>query len=297
MMAYITFYRPGKNRILARVTPSKISGIYNWMKRDCGAWVFDAMDFGNAWDVEEPSFLLSKEWKEPDRLWNYIDVDIPGDCFAKEPSDFEKGWVNFFYKEKAVDQCEFRKRRMIAYTFQPISFLLCLLVFCIGRFSATIINSLIGQWVLWEKGFFLHPFTVKSRYDFLKIDAFGDWYWVFYPAPLLSVIVSFVLTEIFHNSWYLLVAPGVLLAVLVFFGVLVFFVSRKPIRISLREKRQQEKEAAELVRIQAEFESLDMLFCSSPKRITRIKDLPKPKRTIKLRFNGLKGLVCKPFAK
>jgi hypothetical protein len=58
---------------------------------------------------------LDRSIYRADRVQAFVDVDIPKECFAREPSDLEKRWVNWLYMSKTVDQCEFRKRRLFAY--------------------------------------------------------------------------------------------------------------------------------------------------------------------------------------
>jgi len=47
-------------------------------------------------------------------------VLVPVEVFAKEPAAWEKAWVNLFFRSRPGDQCDFRKRRLFAYTIQPI---------------------------------------------------------------------------------------------------------------------------------------------------------------------------------
>jgi len=95
LVHYVKFLRPGKNRIFA---------IISCGYRDCY--------------IDEKSTSL--------------DVDLPEEVFADEPPAWEKNWVNFFFSTKAVDQCDFRKRRLLAYTIQPILIVLMLIVRCIA---------------------------------------------------------------------------------------------------------------------------------------------------------------------
>jgi hypothetical protein len=48
----------------------------------------------------------------------YMQVDVPAELFAKKPFDWD--WVNEFFESWPRDQCVFRKRRLFAYTVQPM---------------------------------------------------------------------------------------------------------------------------------------------------------------------------------
>lgn len=47
-----------------------------------------------------------------------VEVDVPEELFAKKPWDWE--WTNNFFDSPPRDQCAFRKRRLFAYTIQPV---------------------------------------------------------------------------------------------------------------------------------------------------------------------------------
>lgn len=55
-------------------------------------------------------------------------VEVPEEFFAPEPkTKFEKAiysWVNSWYRLKPVDQCEYRKRKIWAFTLKPVIYLL-----------------------------------------------------------------------------------------------------------------------------------------------------------------------------
>lgn len=309
MMAYVTFYRPGKNRILARVTPTR-KGVEDWMERsrDGGSWQGRAMEFPEGWYDEKQKqdckYLLTKNWMEKDRLWNYIDIDMPTGCFAKEPSDREKNWVNFWFKNKAVDQCEFRRRRMLAYTVQPIVISLVFLFYALVISCVQLFNLMIGYWTVWEE---VSAFKIDRRVSFLTIEKFGNLRWILLPVPWL-LTASCILCKITHLKRWMLIPPAFLLAIPIFYLLILlvmlgcealgkWITKRSPRIRAAREWKKERERLRQLALYKAELEALDLLLCSSGKRIYRLKDLPKNKRTIKLRFQGVKSLVCKPFAR
>lgn len=83
---------------------------------------------------------------------------VPDGIFAKEPSKFERWWVNYWYESSPKDQCQFRRRRILAYTFQPICVLIWSIIIGIPvRFWLALVETMAGfKNVAWED--VLHPF-------------------------------------------------------------------------------------------------------------------------------------------
>lgn len=54
----------------------------------------------------------------------FMNVEVPDGVFAKEPPEWEKAWVNWLFRNKAIDQCDYRRRRIFAYfpLLQPLIF-------------------------------------------------------------------------------------------------------------------------------------------------------------------------------
>lgn len=305
MMAFITFYRPGKNRIMARVTKSK-SDIEQWMERSDGTWKYDVFNFPNDWESEDSSkYLRAKIWVDS-RLWNYMDVDLPAECFAKEPPEWEKTWVNFFFKKKSVDQCEYRKRRMFAYSLQPIAVLIIALLYLVVTGGIQLFNLFIGKWTKWSN-WGTGDVEIDGRINYLTVKHFDKLSWIFIPIPLV-LFVGFLLLKILHIKKWLFImlalAPTYIAAVLVSWGIMLLlavifskfikmYENSAPGRRDARERAAEEKRLREEALRRAE---LEFILCSAA-RIKNIKDLPKNKRTVKLRFQDLKSMVCKPFAR
>jgi|GEM_PF-4713272 len=67
-----------------------------------------------------------------------MDVDVPEGCFAKPPSPREAAWVNHWWRHSPIDQCDYRRRRLWAYSVQPPVMFVNWLI----RLVATMIASL-----------------------------------------------------------------------------------------------------------------------------------------------------------
>src|ERR1700722_6345770 len=107
LMTYIDFRCPGENRIFGFISTFSKARTNSFVRKQNGEWV---------------TTVLTPEGNVCYYDGSVLTVNVPSECFAKEPSAFEKRWVNFFFRDKAVDQCSFRKRRLLAYTVQPIIF-------------------------------------------------------------------------------------------------------------------------------------------------------------------------------
>jgi hypothetical protein len=277
-MAYVTFYRPGENRIIGCVVDDK-DYVKQWMAREPGhtGWMIEAMNFG-VWDRYN-QFLICDRWSG---LNNHIDLELPKECFAKEPSDLEKKFVNFFFRNKAVDQCEFRRRRILAYTVQPIAFLIWAILYSLFILCTQLVYLVCGTWITFAQLGTTDVYIAKKT-DFLKIKSWGMFDWILIPIPSL-LIVSLILSSV--NLLFLFLPIGGLIVIVGFFLLFLFL---ENYLVSGWKKRRLPKPYYQ--------EDLDILQCASNKKITSIKDLPKGKRTIKLRFQDLKSRVCKPFAR
>lgn len=74
-----------------------------------------------------------------------IEIDVAEEFFAKPPSRFERFWVNFWFERKAYDQCQFRRRRVLAYSVQPLVVLPYLVAKLLIRAGAALLLILLGK--------------------------------------------------------------------------------------------------------------------------------------------------------
>lgn len=310
MMAYVTFYRPGVNRIFAYLTASE-RAVANWMERKNGKWENDVISFPASWTDEEklPTWdyrvLVANRYEDCDD----IQIDLPSECFAKEPSETEKTWVNWLFRHKAVDQCEFRKRRIFAYTIQPLLFVLTMVFRVLLAVACASVGCKGINWAPIFKPLYFDNWNIigeinGSHFLFKKFPEPLNM--VFVPMIPLGVISSiFVYFGSHHNWLYAImglfvgafaIPAGTALVLGIIFGLMYFKVGRRFLDFidKIGESREEAKRRAweEWNRQQQE-----LMSCSSTKIIRGIGDLPKSKRTIKLRFYGVKAAVCRPFAK
>lgn len=309
MMAYVTFYRPGVNRIFAYLTASE-SAVANWMERKNGKWENDVISFPHSWTDEEriSTWNYKVSVANKDENCDDIQIDLPSECFAKEPSEIEKTWVNWLFRHKAVDQCEFRRRRIFAYTIQPLLFVL-LMVFRIVVALGCLSCGCKGiNWAAITKPLYFSNWDLVadiegSRFHFKKLPE--PLSFLFIPMIPLGIIGGLIGYFVGHSIIKGLIGalfaafaiPAVTsLSLFLMFAFLYFKIGRRFLDFldKIGESREEAKRRAweEWNRQQQE-----LMSCSSTKIIRGIGDLPKSKRTIKLRFNGVKAMVCRPFAK
>jgi len=133
LMAYIEFRCPGKNKIYAFIPmKSKRPARNYFLNKEHGEFETHIVDYdGSQWG----SSLQSVESKD------VVTVNVPRECFAPEPREWEKEWVNHLFKSKPIDQCHFRRRRIFAYLLQPFIMLANMAMRLLMLTAALIIGS------------------------------------------------------------------------------------------------------------------------------------------------------------
>ncbi|KKS80874.1 MAG: hypothetical protein UV57_C0058G0001 [Parcubacteria group bacterium GW2011_GWD2_43_10] len=100
-----------------------------------------------------------------------IVINISADFFAPEPAEWEKKWVNLLFETKPKDQCQFRKRRILAYTLQPILILFEIFIKISSRLLAALFFTVIRTRTKVNFVPIIHPFkndTEDIYYESLR---------------------------------------------------------------------------------------------------------------------------------
>ncbi|MFH1584854.1 MAG: hypothetical protein ABIB12_01870 [Patescibacteria group bacterium] len=163
---YVMFSRPGQWELRAGVvTQSPIN--------TGGTWIGE---YTSAKTILTKKFLQRESdhasgYQESTYSWEYfisadnsIEMDVPMELFAKEPPAWEKKWVTLLWGSPLTDQCDYRKRRIFAYTAQPILLVFvaaALALLFLFRVFAAIACVISGFWFLHWKHVFL-PFSFPS---------------------------------------------------------------------------------------------------------------------------------------
>jgi|SRR5665213_1762815 len=311
LMTYVELQCSGENRIYAFVSYRDKKEARNWyLLRSNGSYdssilMEDGLDYRKEIVAEAAP----------------ISVNVPSEHFAKEPSEFEKRYVNHFFRNKPLDQCDFRKRRLFAYTIQP----LVLFFIAIPRIAALLLAALIadaGFFEVLKRLFSPLTHTIETTWGALK----GSVLVRTYPGESDDTRASYdrpmLLIKIIGKKFYLLpFMPGSLLGayllsthhhllfgVFVAAGAVIAMAFILLLTTSLLSKNNWFQRfiawgEAFLFPVPSEawYQNEDvqsMLICSPyEKREVAIKAIPKKYRSVRLRFEGLKASVCRPFSR
>ena len=314
LMTYVEFRVPGKNKIWAFVTTrDKKEARNKYLARSSGQFDTDILDMDGGEFAYNSSYLDNQVLRATP-----VEVYVPEDCFAPEPADWEKAWVNHLFTSKVPDQCAFRKRRLFAYTVQVVIMLLNMMLRVILYVPALLIGakktttdvlfhplqtSLGDGLNMWGGGtIFVRTWkgdpgfetTVESditRWEFTKYMVRKFWSLPFMPIifiPLLLLILA-------HNWFALGITAGAIVGVVLVFAIIWFFaegIARKTFD-SLQDWVDglfQKKEMWYL-----DQDEMELLMCGKGNAKT-FSQLPAKKKTLSLRFSNLKAKVCRPFS-
>ncbi len=309
-MTYVAFRSPGLNVLQATIVWS-VDGYKKLHKHLLRS------DDKFRTDVLSNEGVLLDDLDNPSFGYSCLGVRVDSRFFAKEPPAWLKAWVTFLWDTPLVDQCDFKKRSWFAWLVQPI----LLALYYPIKFVFFFITAIWWWAFLGKPGVDFGPVfrIVRSEYNDIYIHAkheksvWNTWNWQFSPislaiaslVPLLGLLPRegkvykplFVFIHspgefvIYLGAWvlglYLGCALGLLIVTLV--GTLIPALSRK-FEEAERQRALKETESLE--------QELGFLVCDGgiPAPVS-LGSLPPGRRTIRLRFEGLKARVCKPFAK
>lgn len=324
MMHYISFSRPGVNIIQAQV-------ILNVSNRPIKEYRTKLLARDRYDEFEER--LLSYDgslnlnyYEESKRMICRLDIDVDPKFFAKEPSDFERWWVNLWFERPPREQCDFRKRRFLAYSIQPVIVAVWVALIVLARGFIALFSVLLGNRnTLWSA--VVHPFRYITA-DVFRLSDLSSVFWEdkdgnlrrwFVRAinPPTVIFVALLLSPLGLGFFQrLLLAPFVILAIVgcVWGAVrlIIHVLSVIPDKLSKRNWSWKLKTGQEDVKRKAKMEAenakqrelLDKqyapLLCSVVYKSIHpldLSSLPTNKRTIKLKFLDLKSRVCRPYAR
>lgn len=299
LMTYLEFRVPGPNKIWAFVSKRSPKEAKTYLHKTYRS-SFDE------WILTQDGDSFARDDMEFDA--EPLSIDVPKECFAPEPSEKEKEWVNRFFLTKAVDQCNFRRRRMLAYTVQPVAFLVEML----ARTLVFLAALLTGQKGLTLK--YLHSPLQNGFLDLTASDEmFGggtvfinrkrdDWrQYILLPLmpPLLLAetallylfgVIIYRLIHLGSMKWFSIIVIGLLgiAATIAVFYFLYYGVIKYIEKLALLESKRPAW--------YLEKDEIDLITCGPGKKPLSFTDLPSKKKTIKLRFEDLKAKVCRPFS-
>lgn len=293
MIAYTELHVAGENRIFARITDHPKSCADQYTSKQNGKYSSHVLSdegtrhYSGGFDLHaRPLWFASP-----------ITVNVPKDCFAKEPPAWEKRWVYWLSREKAIDQCDYRRRRLFSYTVQPI----LLLLSYVGGIFGTLICHLYGAKEKDLKCLYM-PLTYTVLHTGDMIDSGSNYFGntgsfadrmrrvPLMPGALLfyGFIISMISLRNHLPRYMLYVSAaytGINLGIFLIMSLVAFV------------KRDKGERSAKPLPLPWYMQDEERKFLAQGKTIRSIKDLPKNKKTVKLIFNQIKTKVCKPFSK
>ncbi len=332
-MGYVEFRTDGPNRVFAVIMFwwGGIRGVDDYLfAREGGVWKTNLLttdgsalsdrlhkayyhgDSACGWGITElpeadiPSNDATKGWRAASST---LDVIVPAGVFAKPPPAWETAWVNHWFRNAPIDECDYRKRRLWAYSVQPPVMLVNWLI----RLAVTLFALLAGfKQVNWQPVF--HLLSTGFEQVVASFEN-GNYFWprswgknpvgflarcslpLFSPLSLLAIAGIASLAEkspfatVFAKTLIGL-ALGIPAIVAVAFGIAT--------AIALAGHaagRYSERKAGR----HADYldpETVDFLACDAQGGTRRtIGNVPWRRRSVRLIFQATKAQVCRPFAR
>lgn len=251
-----------------------------------------------------PGFAISIDYSlettkveetEPSCASARIDVDVPKGIFAKEPPEWEKQWVNWLFLHKALDQCEFRRRRMFAYSIAPI-LMIGTLLFRLGFYlfaKGLLIKGISGQSLLHPLTYDSESISAKSKYPLFYIDKWNNprslIFMPFTPTIMLAILSLGYIHPLIPFAIYIII-----LSFIIETGI-IGLLTRIEVKLGRKKKKKKKTRVKKPAMTQLDME---LLTCShTTQAFKSVQDLPKSHQTIHLRFTDLKSKICKPFSR
>lgn len=302
LMTYIEFRSPGKHRVWAFVsTQFRKDARREYLSRLDDILDCDGEEWSSWFWIENKNILKVSR--------TYIEVEVPDGCFAPDPPQWEKDWINWLWSIDVDNQCEYRRLRIFAYTVQPIVFL----INCIIR-----LLSFAGGLLIGSKSLTLHYLRHPLATDLLDaLSNFEGSHFVRTPDPtfldkgllgkffvdVVRTIVYLLFMPILMIMWALLIkflglhavaviASGLFASIVIALSVIFagLTIANSAQKNMLKSKNNTTTEFWYLDKIEQ-----DLLVCNGQKKPLKVAELPSKHRTIKLRFIELKSKVCRPF--
>lgn len=310
LMTFIEFRCSGKNNIWGFISFSSKNTVKNYYLGKCDSGYINDILYSDGSNYHDYIKNENKVFSEP------LTVDVPDGVFAEEPADWEKIWVNHFFRNKVVDQCDFRKRRLFAYFLQPVililNFLLRLFIITFATLTLCrntslkylfhpLMYSINDTFDVFEKGTYVwNSDSRDSDTDIPNVDYFLSKTWKAFLMPLIWLPI--LICSIFSLWPVVIVIVGILLLISLIFmsvsfakhasynfgflGRVIFWLPNKFINYFLMPKELWYLDKNEI----------NLIICSEDKKVLSYKDIPNNRKTINLRIQNIKSKICKPFS-
>lgn len=290
LMAYVEFRSSGTNRIWGFIDGKDE---YSYFKK---RYYLDRFSNGKyVRGIVDPNLAQNFYFEHINYNAEPLTVEVPDSVFAKEPSEWEKKWVNLFHSYDAIDQCQFRKRRLFAYSLQiPVALICWTFAYLLPFIFAFLFGTrglsakpmlrplqyppLAALLVLKGGSYFYNPNETGWR-KYIKLP--------FMPIMLIAEFLCVYALLHLGAAWAtsLLRVLGMLAGIAI---CIIFTI----IKIVVHNERKQKDPAWFM-----NGEHQKLLVCSDGKiKPKSVADLPKENQSIRLKFSEIKSKICKPFS-
>lgn len=311
LMTYLAFKSGGTNRIWAFIS-GKEDARRSYLCKSEGQYITSLLnEEGDGWSYRFLKHVFDKETGRDKQVYQpeayaVIEVEVPQAAFASEPPAWEKKWVEHFFSYKAFDQCEYRRRRLFAYTVQPALMMLLMFLRLVLTLAALAFGARNFSWqplvhpmkldfqdqleIFGGGSVFIRKARTPSFHDsFKEMCVYGIRKYCLLPfmPPILAVLIFLAVS----NVWMFISVGLSFLAIVVGALFSVYLLVDRSAEIKNWLTKLQSKADSAL-----SAEELEYLTCSPDKKPFTLETLPTQKKTIRLRFQDLKSKVCRPFS-
>lgn len=298
LMTYVEFRYPGENRIHGFISFKSKSGTRDQFlcksRRSYHTHILN--DAGDEWTTWHNLIEGSSR--------DVVSVDVPTGCFAPEPPAWEQAWVDYHFPDKCIDQCEYRRRRIFAYTLRPILMIFNLLFRMLILIGGLLVGAR-GAVRNWTQVF--RPLTYDYRELAAGIFSGGTvfiretkteepkkplpfiWWGLkqcrllpFMPLLLIPLLAALGTCGVVSTAFYIGTAIGTILGLIAIIAVTIIV-------------RDRLEDIADRKFWYTDDEEMMNLVCDGTVKPMKVSRLPRKHRTIRLRLSELKAKVCKPF--
>lgn len=308
-LQYVSFRKPGNNRVLAVIVDADNSdtaaALYKLRRATSAPVEYDSLfhETGAANDSAFRKLYISS------RIETHVsqDVEVDAEMFAPEPAAWRKSMVRAFFRGRESDQCHFRKRFL---TVIGLLALLWIPVKVIQLLLALVSTVFLGMPDVDYREVF-RPLSLAPNAPVKRAEVRDSVYlryfplWVLNPTVLLvpaSVVWFFAdgkwgywSTVLTVDLW--IVGVALVLGIIAGLTLLTVNIVRKRRgSASYQEQRRQRKLEADRRRQAALEASVQAMSCTIGDKTASVDALPAEKQTVRLKFYRLKGAVCRPFA-
>lgn len=334
-MAYVEFRADGPNQVFAVLVFwfSGINRVHDYFfARENGSWKTSVLttdgrafasrmnkeyvpgNTSSGWGIVElPSGQWPDESHDETEGWRGVtsSLEVIGTAgvFAKPPPAWETAWVNHWFRQAPIDECDYRKRRLWAYSVQPPVMLLNWLF----RLVVTVVALLAGfRQVNWQPVFRLLSTNAE---DALGSYTNGNYFWpkswgnsmvgllarcalpFFTPLSLLAIgaLSALLAGETPFATIFLKFLLGFALGFPAIVGIALAIVLAFA-GIGMLTQKAAERKAEHVDYLEPE--TIDYLSCDAQGGTRRtIGNVPWRRRSVRLIFEATKAQVCRPFAR